>query len=280
MALLFLYLCYKFSNIFAEIIASPLNNLSKSMKTASTVECENVPSAEILDLYNDYNELIHNQHKLLSEINTQQQKTLEAEMRALISQINPHFLYNTLNVVSWKALDANCPDICTIISKLGKLCQLNYKFKSTHCTLQDEIVSISLYMDLQKDCFNNSFDYTIDVSDEASALTVPKFILQPIVENSIIHGFAKKSINGRITVTATVDSDLVIVIKDNGAGMDKDVLRKLNSGNYFSEKYGIRNIDERIKLSCGEEYGLTFSSHQMSGTTVTFTLPKKCREDM
>ena len=279
LSLLFIYICFKFSTVFAKIISTPLTTLSEAMQTASTIDCKNIPGDEMLALYNNYNDLINNQTLLISEIQSQQKKTVEAEIRALISQINPHFLYNTLNVISWKALDANRPDICTILSKLGKLCQHNYKFKSTFCSLQDEITSISLYMDLQKECFNNSFDYSIECSDEARNLMIPKFILQPIIENSIIHGFSQKIVDGKISVSVSTDTELIITVKDNGAGIENDTLEKLNDGNYFSEKYGIRNIDERIKLSCGQKYGLNFTSHTLMGTQVIITLPKIFQED-
>ena len=209
----------------------------------------------------------------------QQRKVVDAEIRALISQINPHFLYNTLNAISWKALDTNRPDICSILAKLGKLYQLNYKFKSTFCTLRDEITVISLYMDLQKECFNNSFNYSIDIDESHMELIVPKFILQPIIENAIIHGFSQSLKDGHISVSVAVHDCLEIIIKNNGMSIELDTLEKLNSGNYFSEKYGIKNIIERIKLSCGEEYGVNFASHTSSGTTVTITLPIKHQED-
>lgn len=281
LSLLFVAVCYKFSNIFAKIISSPLSRLNEAMRKGSPIENQSATSAEILELYDYYNNLLATQNKMFGEIENQQKKVLDAEMRALISQINPHFLYNTLNVISWKSMDANRPDICTIISKLGKLCRLNYKFKSTYCTLKDEITSISLYMDLQKECFNNSFDYSVEADNSVLRLVVPKFILQPIIENSIIHGFSQKlDNNGRITVSAALENGILTVsIKDNGIGIDTDTLEKLNKGSYFSEKYGLKNINERIKLSCGEEYGLSFASHSISGTTVTVTLPENCGEE-
>lgn len=277
--LLFALVCYKFSNIFAKLIAAPLSRLSKAMYTGSPVGNTEFFSNEISKLYDCYNDMIAHSEEMMNEIRDQQDKVADAEMRALISQINPHFLYNTLNVISWKAMDANCPDICKILSKLGKLYRLNYKFKSTYCTLNDELTSILLYMDLQKDCFNNSFDYTLDITEDAEKLIVPKFILQPIIENSIIHGFSQKLSNGLITISVRTDKALSIIIRDNGVGIENDTLEKLNSGNYFSEKYGLRNINERIKLSCGEEYGLAFSSHSMTGTAVTVTLPINYGED-
>jgi len=272
-------ICYIFSNSFSKELSKPLSDLTKAMESASLVNTDDISIYEINDLYNGYNTLINDKNKLFSEIQLQQRKVVDAEIRALISQINPHFLYNTLNVISWKALDTNRPDICSLIAKLGKLYQLNYKFKSTFCSLQDEITVISLYMDLQKECFNNSFDYSIEVSEDLMELMIPKFILQPVIENAIIHGISQNLDDGHISVSATICDCLTIIIKNNGIGIEPDTLEKLNSGNYFSEKYGIKNIIERIKLACGEEYGVTFASHTSTGTTVTITLPINHQED-
>ena len=128
-------------------------------------------------------------------------------------------------------------------------------------------------MDLQKECFNSSFDYTIDIPDEYLDFKLPRFILQPIVENSIIHGLAQKITHGVITITAKADKNLVIRIIDNGTGINQDILRKLNSGTYFSEKYGLANVVERIKLYCGKDYGIYFSSHPYFATEAVITLP-------
>ena len=277
--LILLGICYLLSNSFSKKLSQPLSILTKAMESAQLVDPDNVFIYEIFDLYNGYNSLINDKNKLFSEIQMQQRKVVDAEIRALISQINPHFLYNTLNAISWKALDTNRPDICSILAKLGKLYQLNYKFKSTFCTLRDEITVISLYMDLQKECFNNSFSYSIDIDEELMDFIVPKFILQPIIENAIIHGFSQSLKDGHISVSVAIRNHLEIIIKNNGMSIALDTLEKLNSGNYFSEKYGIKNIIERIKLSCGEEYGVTFASHTSSGTTVTITLPIKHQED-
>jgi len=110
-------------------------------------------------------------------------------------------------------------------------------------------------------------------------LMIPKFILQPVIENAIIHGISQNLDDGHISVSATICDCLTIIIKNNGIGIEPDTLEKLNSGNYFSEKYGIKNIIERIKLACGEEYGVTFASHTSTGTTVTITLPINHQED-
>lgn len=271
--LLLTFVVYALSNSLATQFATPLSALTDAMCFAKPIACDNMNIYEISELYNVYN-------KLLQDNDTLQKKSFDAELRALISQINPHFLYNTLHIIAYKALDANQSEICTIIGKLGKLCQHNYKFSTTHCTLRDEIAAITLYMDLQKLCFKNSFNYTIEIDDQYLDIIIPKFILQPIIENCIIHGFSQSPQNGHITISVSMNSNLIITVKDNGIGIVPEILEKLNNGTYISEKYGIDNINKRIKLLFGDEYGINFSSHSCIGTTATIAIPINCQKEL
>lgn len=271
--ILILLFALLFSRSFSKQITYPMQILNESISMGSPILKQKTNIVEINEIYDKYNQLLQNNKNLLSAIKLQQQKQTNAEMRALVAQINPHFLYNTLSVISWKAFNNNCMDICTSISKLGKLLQANYRFKSLSCRLRDELIGINMYLDLQKECFNNSFDYSIEIPDECLDLELPRFILQPIVENAVIHGFSQTANRGLLVLNAHISENLIINISDNGSGIDKDILEKLNSGNFFSERYGLANVNERIKLHCGEIYGLSFSSHSGRGTTVTITLP-------
>ena len=139
--------------------------------------------------------------------------------------------------------------------------------------LETELRHIELYLQIQQEAFGQPFNYTISVSDDIARLIVPRFILQPIVENSILHGFTQLVMDKEITVSAEADRELIIIISDNGIGITKDNLVKLNSNNYKSEKYGIRNINQRIKMLCGDSYGIIFESNGHSYTKAVITLP-------
>ena len=193
----------------------------------------------------------------------------------LLAQISPHFLYNTLNSIAWKAVNANQPEICSVVSKLAKIFKISYNFTSEFTTLSQELDHIQLYMELQKECFSNRFDYEISIPEEISAFKMPRFVLQPLVENAIIHGFSQidHEQKGHIEIIGQADENLTITVQDNGCGIDKSILDKLNSDNYFSEKYGIHNINQRIKLLCGSEYGITFKSNGYNKTIADITLP-------
>ena len=172
-------------------------------------------------------------------------------------------------------MNANQIEISMLVSKLAKLCRTRYNFTAEFIPLSEEIEHIEYYMQLQKECSKNKFDYSISIDEPLLGFYVPRFILQPIVENSILHGFSEISKDGRITVRTYADEDLTIEISDNGNGIDNDIIVKLNKNDYKTEKYGLRNINQRIKLLCGDDYGMTFSSNGHSRTTVKILLPIK-----
>lgn len=257
------------------LLAQPLQELSDSMEISAPVTVNKNMATELQSVYITYNKLLENNKMLISEIEKNLEKQKKSETKMLLAQISPHFLYNTLNSIAWKAVNANQPEICSVVSKLAKLFKLSYNFTSEFTTLSQELAHIQLYIELQQECFSNKFDYTISIPDELSCFEMPRFILQPLVENSIIHGFSQidHEQKGLLSITGTADEALIITISDNGSGIDKDILDKLNSDNYFSEKYGIHNINQRIKLLCGAEYGITFKSNGHSKTSAVISLP-------
>lgn len=251
----------------------PLSMLADAMKLRKTADTTNVSSTEISVLYDTYNEMLLNNKIMLSDINESNRKYHQAEIKALLAQISPHFLYNTLNTIVWNALKSNQTEICSIISKLAKLCKLTYNHTSDFVTLTTELRHVELYLQLQQEAFEQPFDYNITLPYEYAELKVPRFILQPIVENTILHGFSQLITNGHIEISVIIDSSLIISIHDNGTGIMENDLEKLNSNTYQTEKYGIENINQRIKLLCGEEYGIFFESDGHSYTKATITLP-------
>ncbi len=257
----------------AHTVTEPINNLSNAMLNSSPIICDVGAPKEIINVYKTYNALLVKNEQLINRIKTSQKQKQEAEIKSLLAQISPHFLYNTLNTILWKAFNADQPEICEIIGKLSKLCKMNYNFKSVYTTLDCELTYINLYMDLQNLCTKTGFTFSIDVPEEFGNFEIPKFILQPLVENSIIHGFYDLSRKGKITITAEADENVKIFITDNGSGIEPYTLDKLNNNSYHSEKYGIQNLNERIKLLCGSEYGITFSSNGSNRTIATVTLP-------
>ena len=255
------------------LFISPLSRLSNAMKQSNPVDTQESLPAEIYTLYESYNQLLNDNKKMLDRVSHSTRKQHKAEIKALLAQISPHFLYNTLNTVTWKATYAKQPEIATIISKLAKLCKISYSYNSDYVQLISEIQHTELYLQLQKEAFRKNFDYDIDLPDNFIGAYVPRFILQPIVENSIVHGFIQSSSDGNIRICIKSNKHLIITIEDNGTGIPPEVIVKLNNGNYKTEKYGIRNINHRIKMLCGDDYGIIFESNGYNYTKATITLP-------
>jgi two-component system sensor histidine kinase YesM len=217
---------------------------------------------------------------LLNDLQEQQRLKRLFELRVLEYQINPHFLYNTLDSIHWMALDNNQPRISEMVNGLSKLFRIILnKGKETN-TLQEEFDMVGIYMNIQKIRFEDRFDYEIQLSSEVSSYPIGKLVLQPLVENSIVHGIRRLRSKGRITVKGwRMDEDVVIEIADNGVGMDTEQVKKqsmlLNSelmeeGVITSAGYGMKNVDSRLKLMFGDEYGLTISSNggENEGTVI------------
>ena len=155
--------------------------------------------------------------------------------------------------------------------------KIYYKFEG-NTTIDRELLQISLYLDLQLKCFKKSFTYRINAPENCDKYIIPSFILQPLIENSIIHGFSQINREGRIDITIVIENDISITVKDNGTGIRQEILDSLNANNYHSQKYGIRNVINRIKTICGDEYGITFSSSG-DNTTAVIKLPIIKKED-
>ena len=256
---------YSYSLHFSHKITRPIAGIVSAMQSSS--KC-----AENQSVY-EFDNLVRIYNNLLDDLKEQSEKTKDAEIKSLLAQINPHFLYNTLNAIGWHALDGNPESTCKMLSKLSSLCKINYNFTNT-TTIDKELVQINLYLDLQQECFNKTFEFTIDSPPDCGKYVSPSFILQPIVENSIIHGFSQINRRGELSISIGIADNIVIMIKDNGCGIPREIMSQLNSNEYHSEKYGIYNINNRIKAMCGSEYGITYTGGS-SWTTAKIVLPIK-----
>lgn len=214
----------------------------------------------------------------------------EAELTALQSQINPHFLYNTLESVRGQALIDGNIEIAKMMEALSAFFRYSISRKGSLVTLRDELNNIQNYMMIQRYRFNNRFSLEIfldEEDEEAYEFRIPKLIIQPMVENAIFHGLEEKLEGGKVTIEIIVtEKNLIITVSDNGKGMDGKTLAELNerihTGMVAEEKNGKRqtntgiglpNIHKRIQLLFGEEYGLSVYSTLNQGTDVEITVP-------
>ena len=264
-----------FTKGISRFLISPVTKLAETMKNFGKIDMSTARGKEIILLYRQYNILLKKQETFLEEAKRNAENIKNAEFKALVAQINPHFLYNTLNSIGYSAIDIGAHKIVSMISKLGKICHMSYDLGTTITTLSRELDHICLYMDLQAECFQGKLSYSIVMDEELEDLLIPKFILQPIIENSILHGFYQIDYEGMIKIEITRTDVLQITIHDNGKGIQNDVIEMLNSHTYKCEKYGIRNINDRIRLMYGDNdaYGIEYKSNGRSYTAAAITLP-------
>ncbi|MDE7223464.1 MAG: sensor histidine kinase, partial [Acetatifactor sp.] len=240
---------------------------------------------EISDLYDYLGTMIYQIQRLLAEIYqeklhaerlTIQQK--DAEFKMLASQINPHFLYNTLEMIRMKARKSRQHDIEEIVRMLARIMRSTLQAGASEITIGAEVELAEYYLKIQQYRFGERIQYHIQVEDGLSRLPILPLILQPIVENSIIHGLECKEGAGRIDIHIRSREDMVtMTVTDDGQGMNREELkelrRKLNSYNVNGQHIGVSNVHQRVKLKYGDAYGVTVDSVEGIYTQVEILLP-------
>ena len=206
----------------------------------------------------------------------------QTELTALQSQINPHFLYNTLETIRGQALIDDNEEIAKMVEALSAFFRYSISRKGNLVTLRDELANIENYMLIQRYRFNNRFsmEVLIDEEDEeAFDFLIPRLIIQPVVENAIFHGLEEKLEGGKVTIDIIVtDKNLILMISDNGKGMDVD-LDDREERNQRNTGIALPNIHKRIQLLFGEEYGVNVYSTAGQGTDVEITIPANYKTD-
>lgn len=201
-------------------------------------------------------------------------------LEKLQAQINPHFLYNTLTTIKYISMLNHQDQISNLISALVKLLRSTVSRDGDVVLLQEEIENISNYMLIQNTVYNGNIKFSLDILPETEKMSVPNFILQPMVENCIFHGIHPSEAGGEITVSSKLEnSDLIIEIKDNGTGFDKDSLMNfMKVGDLSSKEHltnlGIKAVHQKIQLLCGTEYGIKIFSKEHEGSVVRINLPR------
>ncbi len=229
--------------------------------------------AEHLNMMLDKLQYSMDNEKLLAE------RERVAEIAALEARINPHFLYNTLDTINWMAIDKNEIEISNAISALGKILRYGINDSNGIVTIATEMEWLRQYIHLQQIRLKDTFEFSIDVEPEVLQDNIHKLLLQPFVENSIIHGFANKPGIHRLNITIRRTDMLEISICDNGGGMKQEQVDMINSGQfrYYDDKYhiGMENAFLRIKLYYGEQARVNVVSENGKSTTVCIRLPKE-----
>lgn len=197
----------------------------------------------------------------------------EAKIKALQAQINPHFLYNTLDMIKWMIMDSDNDVSVRMINSLSRYFRLSLNAGRDIVPLEDEYNLILSYLDIQKKRFNNGFCINCDIDEEALNYLIPKLSIQPFVENALLHGLTHK-MNGSGVINISIKhlDDIFIKISDNGVGMDNETISQILHNKHKTNSYGIANVNERIGLFCGDSYGVSISSSPGIGTEVTLRI--------
>ncbi|MCM8901027.1 sensor histidine kinase [Caldicoprobacter algeriensis] len=258
-------------------ISGPIHALADCMKNFDVDQYTEVSvhsNDEIGEIYSSFNKMVKRIRQLLKEVSEQSRREKEAELRALQAQINSHFLYNTLDSINWLAIKYGVDDISLIVNSLANFLRYSLNKGREFISIANELEQVKSYITIQKFRLKNKFDVKFHVDKEVLPYTIIKLTLQPLVENAINHGFDGIDYKGLIEINAWKDDKYVYLeVTDNGKGGDVDSLNSmlLENENEILENrgYGIRNVNERLKLYFGEDCGLNFEDNEYGGITVT-----------
>ncbi|WP_258169109.1 sensor histidine kinase, partial [Paenibacillus sp. AR247] len=231
---------------------------------------------EVAQVGNQFNRMLDEINRLIDDVRESEAGKLKAEMRALTAQMEPHFLYNTLNTIYCKSVLGENDDVNEMIMALSQMFQIGLSGGKDWNSLDDELSHVQQYCAIQQKCYEGLFTYEIKVTDEELLRSpLPKILLQPIVENSIQHGFEDFTSGGEIRIGAIRDGDrLHLTIEDNGKGMDVDkVEQALLSPSSTKKGYALKNIKHRLSLFYGEEARMVFSSTPGEGSRTDLWIP-------
>ncbi|MBR3465230.1 MAG: sensor histidine kinase, partial [Clostridiales bacterium] len=219
----------------------------------------------------------------LMKVSTDRQESLrQAELALLQAQINPHFLYNTLDTIIWLIEAGKTEEAEEMVTDLSSFFRHSLSNGEDVVTLDDEEKQVRSYLQIQQFRYKDIMDYSIDIDNDIKGTRLPKLTIQPLVENALYHGVKLKRAKGLITVKGKAEGgDIVITVSDTGAGMTKDRLEELRAGLTNRERvgFGLSTVDERLKLFFGEKYGLSIESTEGEGTDVTVRIPGPGRKD-
>lgn len=277
---------------FARNITSPLENLVNGMHYAQIGDFKEAQKGflkpaflhddEVGQLHKNFQKMIQKIDELVNENLSKQITIKETEFKALQAQINPHFLYNTLESINWLAKMGDQEQISKMVEALGFLLRNSISLKKPLITIESELNIVENYIIIQKYRFEERLNFTINVNPDVFDFLIPKLTLQPLVENAINYALETRIESCNIRIESILyQENFQLIVEDNGPGMDPAILEKVKKGEIKTRGQGIglSNIDERIKLLFGSQYGVTIESQPNNGTKILILLPYKRGEE-
>ena len=263
-------------------ITKPLRELNNGMKQVYggnfEVRLENHRTDEIGELTDTFNYMVNEIQVLINQVYREQLAQKTAELQALQAQINPHFLYNSLDSINWMLIDREELDISRVVVALGKLMQYSMDTSASLVPLREEYRNVRDYMVVQHNRLEDKLDYTLELEPGLEEQPVPKLILQPLVENAIKHGVLNARRSCLVAVwTGRRENRIVITVRDNGAGMDRETLeacrRSLSAPESSQKSIGLPNVARRLQLHYGGLRRISLESQVGMGTEIRLELP-------
>lgn len=281
-AIILVIVALLFSRFMARSITLPIQKLRDSMKKVQegdfsvsdvVVDSKN----EIGSLTKSFDVMTHRIHELMEKNAHEQEEKRKSELKALQSQINPHFLYNTLDSIIWMAEGKKNEEVVLMTASLARLLRQSISNEDEVVPIANEVEYARGYLTIQKMRYKDKLEFQIEVDSSILYIPLIKLVLQPIIENAIYHGLKYKESKGLLIVKGFMkDGNAVLQVIDDGVGMDEETLAHIydkHKVNYHSNGVGVYNVQKRLKLYYGEDYGITYTSELGKGTTATITIP-------
>lgn len=282
MAAVLVVIALLLSSLISRNITLPIQRLRDSMAKVQegdfeTADVEVVSGNEIGSLTTSFNVMTHRIQELMEQNIYEQKEKRKSELKALQSQINPHFLYNTLDSIIWMAEGKKNEEVVLMTASLARLLRQSISNEDELVPIGQEVEYARSYLTIQKMRYKDKLEFQIDVAPEISNIMIIKLVLQPIIENAIYHGLKYKESIGLLIVHGYAqDNHAVLEIIDNGIGMDEETLEHIfekHKVNYHSNGVGVYNVQKRLQLYYGSDYGITYKSRVGEGTMATITIP-------
>ena len=293
MILLLIIIVTLVSLTISRMLSRPIRQISRIMDNyhnhtdtaASDLSASGIPTEnslcerrdEIGIIYQSYRQMVNRVDTLIREIYLKDLEKKDAELALMQSQINPHFLYNTLDSIIWMAEGKKNEEVVLMTASLARLLRQSISNEDEVVPIINEVEYAKSYLTIQKMRYKDKLEFQIDVDSSILYIPLIKLVLQPVIENAIYHGLKYKESKGLLIVKGFMkDGNAVLQVIDDGVGMDEETLAHIydkHKVNYHSNGVGVYNVQKRLKLYYGDDYGITYESKKGEGTTATITIP-------